>query len=225
MIERRLKWLALIVAVWGGAIFLKLISLQVLHHGEYVRLARARQEKAVEIPGPRGTVFDRTGQVLAISAPTESIFVNPMKVPDLGIAAQILAAELHLNQTELYGTLRNAQENHRGFLWVKRKIDYDEAMHLAGLNLDWIGIQRESQRHYPNGTLAAHLLGGVNFEQKGNAGIEKALDGELGGRPGQMRLLTDVKRRGIDSHLTTEARPGTPLTLTIDARIQFVAQR
>src|ERR1051326_5528404 len=102
--QRRLKWLAWIVVVWCGAIFYKLISLQIVHHGEYVRLARARQEKAVEIPGPRGTLFDRTGQVLAISAPTESVFINPMKVPDLGIAAQILAAELHLNQTELYGT-------------------------------------------------------------------------------------------------------------------------
>jgi cell division protein FtsI (penicillin-binding protein 3) len=225
MAERRLKWLAWIVVAWCAAIFYKLISLQVLHHAEYARLARARQEKAVEIPGPRGTVFDRSGQVLAISAPTESVFINPLKVPDLEIAAEILAAELHLNRTELYGAMRNAYENHRGFLWVKRKIPYDEGMHLRNLNLDWINIQRETQRHYPNGSLAAHLLGGVDFEQKGNAGIEKSLDLDLGGTPGQLRLLTDVKRRGIDSHLASEARPGAPVTLTIDARLQFVAER
>jgi cell division protein FtsI (penicillin-binding protein 3) len=225
MVERRLKWLAWIVVIWCAAIFYKLVSLQVFHHNEYVRLARARQEKAIEIPGPRGTVFDRTGQVLAISAPTESVVINPLKVPDLGIAAQILAAELHLDQTELYGSMRNAYENHRGFLWVKRKIPYEESQHLRSLNLDWIGIQRETQRHYPNGALAAHLLGGVDFEQKGNGGIEKSLDPELRGTPGQIRLLTDVKRRGIDSRLATEARPGTPVTLTIDARLQFVAER
>jgi cell division protein FtsI (penicillin-binding protein 3) len=225
VVERRLKWLAWIVVAWCAAIFFKLISLQVLHHSEYVRLAKARQEKAVEIPGPRGTLFDRNGQVLAISAPTESVFINPLKVPDLGIAAQILAAELHLDQTELYGSMRNAYENHRGFLWIKRKIPYEESQHLRSLNLEWINIQRETQRHYPNGSLAAHLLGGVDFEQKGNAGIERSLDAELRGTPGQMRLLTDVKRRGIDSQLATEARPGTPLILTIDARLQFVAER
>ena len=90
MAERRLKWLAWIVVAWCAAIFFKLVSLQVFHHAEYVRLAKARQEKAVEIPGPRGTLFDRTGQVLAISAPTESVFINPLKVPDLGLAAEIL---------------------------------------------------------------------------------------------------------------------------------------
>jgi cell division protein FtsI (penicillin-binding protein 3) len=69
------------------------------------------------------------------------------------------------------------------------------------------------------------VLGSVDFEEKGNAGIEKALDAELRGIPGQTRLLTDVKRRGLDSQLSTEARPGTPLTLTIDERLQFVAER
>jgi cell division protein FtsI (penicillin-binding protein 3) len=225
MVERRLKWLAWIVVAWCAAIFYKLVSLQVFHHTEYVKLARARQEKAVEIPGPRGTLFDRNGQVLAISAPTESVFINPLKVPDLGIAAQILGAELHLDPTELYGTMRNAYENHRGFLWIKRKISYEEGQHVRNLNLDWINIQRETQRHYPNGMLAAHLLGGVDFEQKGNSGIERSLDNELRGTPGQLRLLTDVKRRGIDSQLATEARPGTPMVLTIDARLQFVAER
>ena len=61
MVERRLTWLAVIVLLWGGAIFYKLISLQVIHHREYVRMARARQEVVVEIPAPRGTIFDRNG--------------------------------------------------------------------------------------------------------------------------------------------------------------------
>jgi cell division protein FtsI (penicillin-binding protein 3) len=225
MVERRLKWLAWIVVVWGAVIFYKLISLQVFHHQEYVRMARARQERSKEIPAPRGAIFDRTGQVLALSTPTLSVFVNPLKVPDLGVAAQILAAELHLNQMEVYGSMKQAFDSHRGFLWIKRKVEYEEAMHLRNLDLDWISMQRESQRHYPNGQLAAHLIGGVDFEEKGNAGIEKSLDEDLRGQAGELRLLTDVKRRGIDSQLETEPRPGTPITLTIDERVQFVAER
>jgi cell division protein FtsI (penicillin-binding protein 3) len=225
MAQRRLIWLACLVVAWGGAIFYKLFSLQVLHHREYVALARARQELVVEIPGPRGTLFDRNGQVLAMSAPTESVYVNPLKVPDLSLASEVLSAELHLDRAELYADMKAAYDNHRGFLWIKRRISWDESQHLKNLNLDWIFLQHESQRHYPNGTLAAHLLGGVDFEEKGNAGVERSLEGDLRGIPGKMRLLTDVKRRGIDSHLATEPRAGTPITLTIDAHLQFVAER
>jgi cell division protein FtsI (penicillin-binding protein 3) len=225
MVERRLKWLAWIVAAWGVVIFLKLVSLQVLHHREYANMARARQELVVEISGPRGTLFDRSGQVLAMSAPTESVYINPLKVPDLGLAAQILSAELHLDRAELYGAMQLAHDNHRGFLWIKHRLSYDESQHIKNLNLDWIFLQHESQRHYPNGTLAAHLLGGVDFEEKGNGGIERALEPDLKGVPGKMRLLTDVRRRGIDSHLASEPRAGAPVILTIDAHLQFVAER
>ena len=100
------------------------------------------------------------------------------------MAAEILAAELHLDRAELYGRMKLAHDNHRGFLWVKRKIAFEEGQRLRNLNLDWIDIQRESQRHYPNGTLAAHVLGGVDFEERGNAGIEKALEPELRGAAG-----------------------------------------
>ena len=83
------------------------------------------------------------------------------------------------------------------------------------MRLEWISLAHESQRHYPKGTLAAHVLGSVDFEEKGNAGIEKGLDEELRGKPGRTRLLTDVHRRGIDSPADHEpAKPGTSLTLT-----------
>src|SRR6202521_3417136 len=225
MIERRLTILAALLLVWGAAIFAKLFSLQVLHHQEYVRLARNRQELDLEIPAPRGTIFDRHGQPLAMSVPTESVYVNPLKVPDLGVASQILALVLHLDQPELYGKMTWAYENRRGFLWVKRKIGFNEGQSLRQLGLEWIEIQSESQRHYPNGTLAAQVLGSVDFQEKGNAGIEKALDADLRGRPGHARLLTDVNRRGIDSQLDTEAHAGLPVTLTLDERLQFVAER
>ena len=225
MFERRLTILAALVLVWGAAILANLLSLQVLHHREYRQLARSRQEVDLEIPAPRGTIYDRHGEPLAMSVPTESVYVNPLKVPDLGVAAEILALALHLDRTELYGKLRWASDNHRGFLWVKRKITPEEGQNLRNMGLEWIAIQSESERHYPNGTLAAHVLGSVDFGERGNAGIEKMLDSGLEGKPGHARLLTDVNRRGIDSRLESEPQPGTPLTLTLDERLQFVAER
>ncbi len=221
---RRLVYLTVLAGLWGGAIFLKLFSLQVLHHQQYARMARGRQELRIEIPAPRGTIFDRDGQPLAMSVPAESVFIDPRKV-DLEVASGLLAGVLHLDRAQLYGSMKQALENHRGFLWIKRKISPQEAANLRALHLRWIAFQRESERHYPNGPLAAHVLGSVDFEERGNAGIEKSMDAVLRGEPGRIRLLTDVKRRGIESQLVSEARPGSSLTLTIDERVQFMAER
>jgi cell division protein FtsI (penicillin-binding protein 3) len=225
MTHRRLTILAGLLLLWGAAIFGKLLSLQVVHHEEYVQLARSRQEMDLEIPAPRGTIYDRHSQPLAMSVPTESVYVNPLKVPDLGVASEILALALHLDGGDLYGKMKWAYDNHRGFLWIKRKITPEEGQSLRNMRLEWIEIQNESQRHYPNGRLAAHVLGSVDFGERGNAGIEKALESELRGTPGHARLLTDVNRRGIDSRLDTEPQPGTPITLTIDEHLQFVAEQ
>jgi cell division protein FtsI (penicillin-binding protein 3) len=225
MIERRLAILAALFLFWGAAILAKLLSLQVVHHAEYARLARSRQELDLELPAPRGTIYDRHGQPLAMSVPTESVYVNPLKVPDLGVASDLLALVLRLDRVQVYGRMKSAFESHRGFLWIKRKISTEEGQSLRQMGLEWVGIQTESQRHYPNGPLAAHLLGSVDFSGTGNAGIEKALDAELQGEPGRMRLLTDVNRRGIDSQLDTEPRAGGSVTLTIEERLQFVTER
>ncbi|MBV9745658.1 MAG: transpeptidase family protein [Acidobacteriia bacterium] len=225
MIDRRLTILAALFLLWGAAICGKLVSLQVIHHAQYRRMAMNRQEMNLELPGPRGTIYDRHGHPLAMSVPTESVYVNPLKVPDLQVASEILALALHVDRAELYGKMMSANENHRGFLWVKRKITFEESQSLRQMRLEWVGIQSESQRHYPNGQLAAHVLGSVDFSETGNAGIEKALDAELRGKPGRMRLLTDVNRHGIDSHLDTEPHAGASLTLTIDGQLQFVAER
>jgi cell division protein FtsI (penicillin-binding protein 3) len=221
----RLTWLAAGTLLWAGIILAKIVSLQVLHHKEYARLARQQQELRVEIPAPRGPIFDRAGQPLAMSVPMESVFVNPLRVPDMGVASEILARILHLDAGDLRNRMRWAYDHQRGFLWVKRKIAGAEAEQLRSLHLEWIEFQPESQRHYPNGTLAAHVLGSVDHNEKGNAGIEMSLDGELQGHAGSEMMLTDVKRRGIESQLSTEAQPGTALTLTIDSRIQCAAER
>ena len=229
MVDRRLAWLAGIVLFWGAAIFYKIVSLQVVHHGEYSELATANQVLVEDIPAPRGTIFDRNGQPLAMSLPTESVSIDPLRAPDLAVASELLAMVLHLDRTALYGKMKWAHDNRHRFFWVKRKISHEEAENLRDLRaragLAWIHIQDESQRHYPKGTLAAHVLGSVDFEERGNAGIEQVLDAELRGQPGQTRMLTDVKRRGIDSQAASEMKPGTPITLTIDERVQFVAER
>jgi cell division protein FtsI (penicillin-binding protein 3) len=225
MLERRLKWLAGLLLIWGVLILSKLVSLQAVHHAQYAALARARQEQVVKIPAPRGAIVDRMGAPLAMSVPTQSVFVNPLKVPDLGVAADIFSMVLRLDRAELEARLEAARKEGRGYFVVKKKATWEEAQRLRSMAFDWIGIECGSERHYPNGRLAAHVLGGVDFAEKGNAGIEKALEADLVGAAGEERVLTDVKGRGIDALVESEPKPGATLTLTIDERVQFVAER
>src|SRR5690349_19233233 len=225
MVERRLTWLALIIIGWGLGIFGKLISIQVVHHGDYARRARSIQEVVVNIPAPRGTIFDRNGRPLAMSLSLDSVTVNPQKIQDIPFASELLALVLHLDRKDLETKIQAAYENSRGYLRIKRGLTPDETESIRKIALDGISLEHESQRHYPKGGLAAHVLGGVDFEEKGNAGIEKFLDAQLRGTPGKARLLTDVKRRGIEQKNSQAARAGTNITLTIDERLQFVAER
>jgi cell division protein FtsI (penicillin-binding protein 3) len=225
MVERRLIWLAGIVLVWGGAIFAKLVTLQVVHHQEYVKKARARQEEVVQLRAQRGAILDRTGHPLAMSVPTEAVSVDPRNVPSIGLDSDLLARQLHLPPAELFSRLQAAHDERRGFYLIKKDLTPQEAEDVRNLKADWIHVDDASERHYPNNQLAAHLLGGVDFEEKGNGGIEKALEPQLHGTPGRADILTDVHHHGIFELVSNQAQAGVAVTLTIDERLQFVAER
>ena len=222
---RRVYVLARLAFVWAALIAARLIQLQVVQHGEYQKLAQQQQQKLVEIQAPRGEILDRYGQRLAMSLPVESVCVNPLKVPDRAVAAEILAKILSLDAGELAGKMEFAVANRRGFLWIKRRVTPEEATRLRDLKLEWIEFRTESQRFYPNRSLAAHVLGGVDFEEKGNAGIEQSRNQELQGLPGELRVTSDVQKRGFDSEVASEPQAGQSMRLTIDSRIQYVAER
>ncbi len=127
-----------------------------------------------------------------MSLPVDSVCVNPLRVPDLPVAAQLLSRVLKLNEQELLERMAVAADAHRGFLWVKRKITPEESQSIRSLNLDWVEYRRESRRFYPKGVLAAHVIGSVDHEEKGNAGVEQSLNDDLTGKPGVARNIADV---------------------------------
>jgi len=225
MVERRLIWLAGIVLLWGAAIFGKLVVLQVLHHQEYVKRARARQEEVVQLRAQRGPILDRNGHPLALSVPTEAVSVDPRNVPSIGFDSDLLARELHLPSADLFQRIKAARDERRGFFLIKRDLTPQEAEDIRSLGAEWIHVDEGSERHYPNNELAAHILGGVDFEEKGNGGVEKALENELHGTPGRADVLTDVHHHGIFEVVSKQARAGVSVTLTIDERLQFIAER
>jgi cell division protein FtsI (penicillin-binding protein 3) len=222
---KRVHLLARLAFIWAALIAGRLIQLQILQHGEYKRLAEQQQQRLVEVRAPRGMILDRHGERLAMSLPVESVCLNPLRVPDVSVAADILSKVLSMDAAELQAKLKSAFDSRRGFLWVKRKITPEEAQRLRDLKLEWIEFRTESQRFYPNKSLAAHVLGGVDFEENGNAGLEQSLNAQLEGHAGELVLTADVQKRGFDSRIATQPQPGRDIHLTIDSSIQFVAER
>jgi len=224
-VERRARWLLRLLILWGLAVVAKLFYVQIVKHDFYAELADQQQTKLIEIPAHRGTIYDRNGHILAISVPVETVVVNPAQLPNVEIAAAILSEILNLNQNEVLANLKQKAEEKRGYFKVADQITQDQVKRLKSLNLGWIQFESGSIRVYPNDELAAHILGGVDFEKHGNGGIEQGQEDDLAGRPGFASMVTDVRHRGFESHIEVEPVPGNDVTLTIDYRVQYELEK
>jgi cell division protein FtsI (penicillin-binding protein 3) len=222
---RRVHLLARLAFVWVALIVMRLVQLQMVQHAEYKKFAAHQQESTLELQAPRGVIVDRLGQRLAISLPAESVCIDPLRVPDLPIAADILSKILSVDSSDLLARMQQAVANKHGFVWVKRKVSPEEAQRLRDLKLEWIEFRTESQRFYPNQSLAAHVIGAVDFAQKGNGGVEQSLESQLKGSSGEMHVTRDVQKRNFESKVESQPKAGHDIRLTIDSRIQFVAER
>ncbi len=100
---KRVHVLVRVAFVWAALIFARLIQLQVVQHPKFAEMAREQQQKVEEIKAPRGAILDRYGQRLAMSLPAESVVVDPLRVPDLSLAADVLSKVLGPGRTRFAG--------------------------------------------------------------------------------------------------------------------------
>ena len=154
------------------AIALRLVQLQIFSHDKYARMAETQQEQLDPIEAPRGAILDRNGNYLAISSDIPIICVNPLRIPDKDTAASLLSGILNLDKDELFGRIVHAAAAHRGYLVIDKTPTDEEVEAIRKMNLEWIDIRKGSMRSYPNGQLAAHVVGDVNAEGRGVAGVE-----------------------------------------------------
>ncbi len=217
----------IVVALFIGCAFLVLLArlavLQVVKHEEYARLAEGQHAKTIPLKPRRGTIVDRHGQVLALSARAESLFAVPTRVED----AAALAAELAPILGEPAPDLARRLQPSRRFVFVKRRLPHDVAQAVRGLDHPALGFVDESMRLYPNRELAAHAVGFEGIDGRGLAGVEQALDEHLAGAEGRALIGRDALGRELGGALRvlTPATPGRGLVLTIDATLQYVAER
>jgi cell division protein FtsI (penicillin-binding protein 3) len=226
--ERRLRIVAGVVLLWAIAISGRLYQLQVADHKELKAAAEAQQQHNLVIPVLRGEISDRTGQLFAISIPTESVVVNPMRVKNPEFFAGQVAGTLHLDAQEVRARIEELQSRKgkgRGYLLLKRHISPQEVADLKRLPFNFIEIARDARREYPNNRVGAHVVGSIDAEGDGNSGVEQKLNSDLKGRPGKMRVLTDSLQDPFVTWISDPGEQGANITLTIQNVIQHVAEQ
>lgn len=227
MSRRRVAWLrpalvCLVLAVWVGGILYRLADLQLVNADRYRQKAVRQQQRVVELEPPRGTIYDRRGRSLAVSMTVESAFAVPARVDDPRATAQALAPILGTAGRDLEPRLTAD----RSFSWVERKLDPERSEAVRALELEGIDFVRESRRYYPNGPLAASLLGFVGTDDEGLGGIEAGYDSVVTGDAVERRVVRDARGEWVTAEelAFSEPEPGEDLHLTIDAVVQHIAE-
>ena len=183
-----------------------------------------RTIRTVPLVANRGLITDRNGEPLAVSTPVQSIWVDPSKISDDPETIKALAKSLELNEEVLIQNLK--LKSNLKFHYIKRRLPPSEAEKILRLSVEGVHSQQEYQRFYPQGEVAAHLVGFSNMDDVGQEGLELTYDNWLKGVPGRRQVMQD-RRGNIIEELNTiqTAQPGNRLELSIDFRIQNIAYR
>lgn len=203
---------------------IKLFYLQLWRDEFLYQKAKEQQEKFLVMKGERGKILDRRGRILAMDKNFYSIFANPKQIRDKEETAKVLSELLKLNYESI---LRKLKED-RFFVWIRRGIESKELIHrIRDLGIEGIGVKVERRRIYPQGELAAHVLGAVDIDNNGIAGLELYYQDILKGRPGYILTIGDAREIPLSefSKVYSPPRNGHTLVLTIDLTLQHYVER
>lgn len=223
-LRNRLMLVGGTLGLCAAALLYRALDLQVLNNDFYRQQGDARSLREIPIPTSRGMITDRNGEPLAVSTPVESIWGNPKELAKNPERLPELAKALGVAPDELARKL--SQRSGKEFMYLKRRINPDEARRILAHKVPGVFSQREFRRFYPQGEAMAHVLGFTNIDDRGQEGLELAFDHELRGKPGTKRVIRDGAGQIVENvDLVQAAEPGKDLTLTLDRRIQYLTYR
>lgn len=218
----RYRFIVILLLICALSLALRIVYLAIFNHHFLQTQGDMRALRIVEIPAYRGMILDRNGYPLAISSPVDAVWVDPANFDVNNPNLAVLANLLNLSVDEIKQRIDKNQ--HREFLYLKRGLDPSVGRQIKALAMPGVSIQREYKRFYPEGEVAAHVLGFTNVDDQGQEGVELAYNSWLAGSPGKKQVLKDRLGRTVsDIHTLKQAEPGHNLVLSIDRRIQFLA--
>ncbi|MDA8354412.1 MAG: stage V sporulation protein D [Firmicutes bacterium] len=188
--------------------------------------ARDLWTRDIPFEGKRGRILDRKGEVLAYNISSPSVLAIPAQIEDPAKTARELAHILMAPEQNIYRQITKKQ------LIVRlqpygRKISNERAQSILERRLPGIVVAEDNRRHYPQGSLAAHILGFAGIDNQGLAGLELVYDERLSGTRGHVSFGANAKGErlpgGVDRY--TPPEDGMDLVLTLDKNIQAIVER
>lgn len=223
--DGRIGFVLLAMAVLFAGLIVRGLYLQTVTYNFLKNQGDNQIVRTQSLPAARGTISDRNGAVLALSAPTESLYAVPKDMEEMPTGAQL--EQLSGLVDVPVDVLRNKLEQKgKSFIWIKRQLDPKVAEKIDALGLKHFAFEKELKRHYPMGSLFAHVIGFTDIDGKGQEGLELSLEDSLHGEDGAEVVLRD--RQGnivdsLDSPRNKAPKNGKDIILSLDQRIQTLA--
>jgi len=203
-------------------VLIRLVQLTVVQGDELSRQAAGQHQRRLVLAPRRGEIIDRNGEPLALSFPTESLFV---RTKELSTAAEkhaaALASALHLSTQEVQKVLHSSSR----FVWLKRQASPEEANRVRALGISGVDSVEEDRRFYPQGQLAASLLGFTDIDAKGLEGIERAYDQYLRGETREILEERDATGQTFVVQGGVAPPEAFNVRLTLDSGLQYIAEQ
>jgi cell division protein FtsI (penicillin-binding protein 3)/stage V sporulation protein D (sporulation-specific penicillin-binding protein) len=219
--NRRIRLLLAVFVLLFAGTLARATWLQAVRAGTLGKIAQRQHRETIAIPAGRGTIFDRTGLQLAIGEQTTTVYADPRQLTEprrIAVAAQSL---LGAKANDLYPQLI---DKHRSFVYVARFADPKAAAVFIKKGFAGVNSYPEERRTYPQGPVAAQVVGFAGTDNKGLAGLEVQYDKQLSGRPGKQTVVRDPFGRAIDVVSSTPEIEGSDIFTTIDHNIQANAE-
>jgi len=213
-----------LLGVMVVAICWRIIDLQVVDRAFLKGQGDARSVRHIPIPAHRGLITDRNGEPLAVSTPVTTLWANAKEMQTAKEKWPALAAALGQDPKALAERLE-AQAN-KEFIYLVRGLTPEQGQSVLDLKVPGVYGIEEFRRFYPAGEVTAHMVGFTDIDDHGREGVELAYDEWLAGVPGKRQVIKDRRGRLIkDVQVTKNAKAGKPLALSIDLRLQYLANR
>jgi len=214
----KVLFLSVFIIVAGRA-----FQLQVLQGEKLKRLGERQHLKEWIVLPKRGALLDRTGEPLALSLESQSVYARPRRIQDGDAVSRKLAKILNLNVADVAQKIASDKP----FVWIKRQVAPPEAEQIQALNVDGIGMFFEPNRYYPQGQLAGQVLGFVSRDSEGLEGLELRYNNYIRGETGSSVIERDALGRrvlvqGVEG---VQIPPGGDIHLTLDTSIQHLAEK
>lgn len=219
---RRVGVMRLVFAGVFAALALRLVTVQVLSGSRYAAMGAEEVTSRIPVPGLRGGIFDRNGGVLAVSVPRSDVVADPFLIHHPAAEAAALAPVLGMSVP----SVETLVSEHSGYVVLASDVASTVAKRVTALVAPGISVIPTTQRIYPAGQLGRSVIGTVNWEGQGAAGIEYQYNKLLSGQSGAKNLEVSPSGIVIPGGPTGAggARNGTGLELTIDEPLEYVAR-